>query len=80
MWSTNLLFTSIFKDFTNQRKKNNRAVVLVVNPSPTFLNIETTNETFEQSRKKDSFRYILDRLANMYESWGWQFFKTTIRM
>ena len=46
-----LIIQKSFKDFTNQRKKTNRGT--------TFLNIETINETFQQSGKQESFRHIL---------------------
>ena len=36
--------------------------------SPTSLNIGTTNETFQQSGKEDSFRHLLTSSASMYES------------
>ena len=42
-----------------------------------FLNTGATKETFQQSRKQDSFRHLLKSLASMYESSGSQFFKTT---
>ena len=45
--------------------------------SPTSLNIGTTNETFQQSGKEDSFRHLLTSSASMYESSDWQFFRTT---
>ena len=63
-----------FKDFTNYRKKTNRVVVFSFK---TFLNTGTTNETFQQSGKQDSFRHIWVSSASMYESSGLQFFKTT---
>ena len=37
----------------------------------------TTDETFQQSGKQDSFRHIMKRSASIYESWGSQFFRTT---
>ena len=54
----------LFKDFTNHRKKTNRAVVFshtLFNHllAPTVLNTGTTNETFQQSWKQDSSRDIL---------------------
>ena len=73
----NPIIYKFFKDFTNHRKKTNRAVVLAVDISPTFLNTGTTEETFQQSRKQDSFRHLLESLASMYESSGSQFFRTT---
>ena len=48
-----------FKDFTNHRKKTNRAVDLVVELFPTFLNTGTTDETFQQSGKQYPSRHIL---------------------
>ena len=66
-WSTVLSFTSfIYKDFTNYRKKTNRSVIFSCRPFPTSLNTGTTNETFLQSGKQDSFRYILKTLASKF--------------
>ena len=42
-----------------------------------LLNRKTTDETFQQSGKQDSFRHILKSSACMYESSGSQFFRTT---
>ena len=53
------------------------AKVFSCRPYPTFLNTGTTEETFQQSGKQDSFRHLLKRLASIYESSGSQFFKTT---
>ena len=41
------------------------------------LNTGTTNKTFQQSRKQDSFKQILKISASIYESLGSQFFRTT---
>ena len=41
-----LITYKFFKDFSNR-------------PSPTLLNTETTNETFQQSGKQESLRHIL---------------------
>ena len=46
---------------------------LAVDLSPTFMNIGTTDETFKQSKKQDSFRHILKSSTSMYESSGSQF-------
>ena len=73
----NPIIYKIFKDFTNHRKKTNRAVVLVVDLSPTFLNPGTTDDTFQQSGKQDTFRHILKSIASIYESSRSQFFRTT---
>ena len=72
----NPIIYKFFKDFTNHRRKTNRVVFLAVELSSTFLNTGTTNETFQQSGKQDSFRHILKSSANMYESSGSQFFRT----
>ena len=58
-------------------EKTNRAVVFSCRPFPTFLNTGTTDKTFQQSGKEDSFRQILKSSASMYESSGSQFFRTT---
>ena len=50
---------------------------LAVHLSPTLLNAEITDETFQQSEKQDSFRHILKSSASMFESSGSQFFRTT---
>ena len=73
----NPIIYKFFKDFTNHRKKTNRAVVFSCGLSPTFLNTRTTNETFQQSGKQDSFRHTLKSSASMLESSGSQFFRTT---
>ena len=39
----NPIIYNFFKEFTNYRKKNNRAVFLAVDLSPTFLNTGATN-------------------------------------
>ena len=48
--------------------------------SPTFLNTRTTDETFQQSGKQDSFSHILKSSASIYESTGSQFFRATTRI
>ena len=63
--------------YTKHRNKFNRTVVFSRALFPTFLNTGITGETFQLSRKQDSFRHILKESANMYESSGSQFFKTT---
>ena len=50
---------------------------LAVDHPLTFLNIGTTNETFQQSLKQDSFRQTLKSSTSTYESSGSQFFCTT---
>ena len=44
------------------------------NLSISFLKTGTTNETFQNSEKQDSFRHILKSSANMHESSDSQFF------
>ena len=41
------------------------------------LNTGTTDKTFQQSGKQDSFRDIIKSSASVYESSGSQFFRTT---
>ena len=45
--------------------------------SQIFLNIATTDETFQNSGDPDSFRYKLKNSANIYESSGSLFFRIT---
>ena len=52
-------------------------VVLAVDLSPTFLNTGTTDETFQQSGKQDSFRHLLKSSARLSESSGSQLLRTT---
>ena len=66
-----------FKDFTNRRKKTNRAAVFSCRHFPNIFKHRTTNETFQQSAKQDSFRHVLKSSAIMNESSGSQFFRTT---
>ena len=47
----NPIIYKFFKDFTNHRKKTNRAVVFV-DLYPTFLDTRTSDETFQLSVKK----------------------------
>ena len=65
------------KCFTNPRKKTNRMVVFSSRPSPTFLNTGNTSKAFQQPGKHDSFRHIWKSSANMFESSGAHFFRTT---
>ena len=66
-----------FEDFINRRETNG-AVIFSKRPLPNILkNTGTTDETFQQSGKQDSFRHILKSLASMCESSGSQLFRTT---
>ena len=49
--------------------------ILALDLSPTFLNTETTNEAFQQSKKQDSFRHMLKSSESMYESSRSWFFR-----
>ena len=76
----NPIIYKFFKDFTNYRKDTNRAVGFSSRPFATFLNTGTTDETFQQPGKPDSFIHILKSLASMYENSGSQFLRTTTRI
>ena len=66
-WSKILSFTSFSKTLiTTERRRQFLAVEIY----PTFLNTATTNQTFQQSRKQDSFIHLLKSSANMDESSG----------
>ena len=73
----NSIIYKFFKDFTNHKKKTNRAAFLVLDLSPTFLNTGTTDKTFQQCGKQGSFRHLLKSLASMSESSGSQFLRST---
>ena len=64
---------------TTERRLTGRKF-LAIDVSPTSLNTESTEETFQQSRKQDSFRHILKSSASMHESSSSQFFRTTTRI
>ena len=76
-WSAILLFTKTL--LTTERRLTGRQF-LAEDFYPTFLNTGITDETSQQSVKQDSFRHILKSSANMYESSGSQFFRTTTGM
>ena len=75
--STILLFTSFSKTLLTTERRLTGRQFLAVDLSPTFLYTGTTDETFQQSGKQDSFRQLFKSLASMYESSGSQFFRTT---
>ena len=75
----NRIIHKFFKDFTKHRKKLTGHQFLAVDLFPTFFNTRTTDEMFQQSGKQD-LRHFWKSLANMYESVGSQFFKTTTRI
>ena len=51
-WSTILLFTSFAKTLLTAERRLTGQQFLAVDLSPTFLNRETTDQTFQQSEKK----------------------------
>ena len=71
------MILKVFEYFTNHRKKTNGQQFLAVDLSPTFLNTRTTDKTFQQSEKQDSFRHILKSSVSICESSGSQFFRIT---
>ena len=73
----NPIIYKFFKDFTNHKRRLTGWYFLAADLSSTFLNTGTTNETFQQSGKQDSFRCLLESSASMYESSGSQFFRIT---
>ena len=72
----NSIIYKFFEVFTNPRKKTNRVVVLASDIFPRFLMTGTTDGTFQQFGKQDSFRHILKSSASMYEISDSQFFRT----
>ena len=59
----NPIIYKFFKDFTNHRKKTNRAVVFSYRTFPNILKYRTTLETFQQLGKQDSLRCLLKNLS-----------------
>ena len=78
----NPIIYKFFKDFTNHRKKTNRAVVFSSRPFPNIkyrnLNTGTTDETFQESGKKRLLKTLIGEFSYMSESSGSQFFRTII--
>ena len=68
MWSTILLFTNFSKTLLTTERRITGRWFLAVDIFPAFLNKVTTDETFQQSGKQDSFRHMLKSSASMYES------------
>ena len=66
--STNLLFTSFSKTLLTTERRLTGRQFSVVHLSPTFLNTATTDETFQQSGKQDSFRHMLKSSASKNEN------------
>ena len=81
---SNPIICKFFKDFTNHRKKTNRAVVISSRPFLgllkyflSILNTGTTNETLQKSGKQEFFRHILKSSSSIHESYGSEFFRAT---
>ena len=72
-WSTILLFA---KTLLTTEKRLTGVSLLSVDLFTIFLNTGTTDETFQQSGKQDSFRQLLKSSAMMYKSSGSEFFRT----
>ena len=70
------LFASFSKTLLTIEKRLAGQWFLAVDLFPTCLNTGTTDETFHQSGKQESFRHLLKSSAGMQESSGWQFFTT----
>ena len=66
-----------FKDFTNHRKENNTAVISSSRPFPNILKYRDQRRDLPTIWKTKFFRHILKSSASIYESSGWQFFRTT---
>ena len=73
-------FLQVFTNFSNHRKKTNRAAVLSCRPLPTFLNTGKNRSDLPTIWNKDSFRHILKNAARSYEYLGSQFFRATSRL
>ena len=71
-----LLFTSFSKTWRLERRVTGQ-LFLAVDLSKTFFYTRTTDETYQESGKREHFRELLKSSASTYESSGSQFFKTT---
>ena len=76
-WLTVLIFTRFSKTLVTTERRLTGWQCLAVDLSPIFLRTGTSDETFQQYGKQDSFRHILKRSASIYESSYSQFFRTT---
>ena len=71
-----VFYLQVLQIFYQQHQED---LLLAANISTTFWSSEKTDETFQQSGKPDFSKYILKIIADMYESSGSQFFKTTFQ-
>ena len=71
-----IIYKFLKKLVLTRERRQTMLQYLAAGLSLTFLNRRTTNETFQQSGKEDSFRHILKSSASMYSSSGLQFFRT----
>ena len=76
-WSTILLFATFSKTLLTTGKRLTGQYFLYVDLSTILLNTGTTDETFQQSGKQDSFRRLLTNSAMMLKSSSSEFFRTT---
>ena len=72
-----ILFISFSKILLITKRRVTGRDVFSIDRSPTFLNIGPTDETFQQSRKHDFFRRMLENSVIIYESSGSLFFRFT---
>ena len=76
----NLLFCEVYcssKILLTTERRLTGWYFLAVDLSPELLNTRTTDDTFQQSGKKDSFQDIFKSSANMYERSDSHFFIIT---
>ena len=64
-WSTILLFIRFSKTLLTTERRLTGRWFLAVDRSSTFLNTGTTDETFQQFEKQDSFRNLLKSSTSM---------------
>ena len=77
-WESESLLCTIFsKNLLTTDRSLTEHQSLDVHLFGTFLNAGTTNDTFQQPGKQDSFRHLWKSSAIIYESSGSQFSKTT---
>ena len=72
-----ILFISFSKILLITKRRVTGREVFSIDRSPTFLNIGPTDEIFQQSRKHDFFRRMLENSVIIYESSGSLFFRFT---
>ena len=73
----NPIIYKFFEDFTDNRRKTNRAAVFSCRLLPNILRNKDQWWDLPTIWKKESFRHIMKNPASMYESSGSQYFRTT---